>query len=123
MASAAPFSFSGTSRRKRTISIAGLRVPSLLARRAAIDHHHRLAFEHGLAVDSAVAGERGAALVGIEAGDAKRGHDLVADIDRRLELHALGQIDAARARKLGPEHGREDRKSTCLNSSHLGISY
>ena len=56
---------------------------ALLARGAAVDHHHRFALEHGLAVDGAIAGQRGATLFGVEAGDLQRGDHLVADIDRR----------------------------------------
>ncbi len=55
---------------------------ALLTRRAAVDHHHGFTLEHGLAVDGAVASQRRACLLDIEAGDLQRGDHLVADIDR-----------------------------------------
>src|SRR6266545_2519482 len=80
---------------------------ALLAGRPAVDHHHGLALEHGLAVDGAVASKRRARLLGIKPGDAKRGYHFVANIDGRSELHALREIDAARPWKLGAEHRGE----------------
>src|SRR5256885_9241422 len=64
-----------------------------------------------------------------QAGDATRLLDLVRDTDPDLAIvdirmppsHTTEGLDAASGCRLSP--GREDRKSTRLNSSHLVISY
>src|SRR5581483_12501658 len=96
MASAAPLSEPGTSCQERTTSITHPSRLALLARSPSVDHHQRLAFEHGLAVDRAVARQGGAGLVGIERGDLERRHHYIADEDRPAELHGLRKINAAR---------------------------
>src|SRR5262249_11515986 len=76
----------------------------LLARRAAVDHHHRFTLEHGFPVYGTVASKRGARLLHIKPSDLERGHHLIANIDRRPKFHALRKIDAAWTGQLGPKH-------------------
>src|SRR4051794_28444109 len=103
MAITAPFISAGTSSKWRVKRMDSRKRSRL---RAARHHQLRFAVEDDRVADMA-GGDEGDAAFGIDGADGDPRLDGVADLDRRLELQALAQVDAARPRQLGAEHRRD----------------
>src|SRR4051812_29601095 len=100
MAITAPFSSAGTSSKWR-IRRMDFRTSSRL--RAARHHQLRFAVEHDLVADMAGGGEGDPGFLLVDGADRDARLHGVADLDRRLELQVLAQINAARSGQLGAE--------------------